>query len=177
MCLKIAFVCLLNASLSVFYIHAHSSFKQLRLSHNLDEERRDLSPLIQNIHLKFQKKHNDGIGFEPGDSAAPFQIKTLDGVLKYPAPKNSSVIIHAFTNKSAFLECMWSSNDSLTDLVEYLPENTQVLFLSLDDSASKDALWMQEQVYKIAAGSQRYGLPDINRHRILYGGRFWKVIK
>lgn len=156
MSLKIALVCLLNASLRVFLIQAHSSSKQLRLSHNLDEERRDLPPLIQTIHLKSQRNHNDITGFEPGDNAAPFQIKTLDGEFQYPAPKKGSLVIHAFTNKSAFLECLWSSNDSLTDLVEYLPENTHALFLSLDDSASKDALWMREQIYNIAAVSQRY---------------------
>ncbi|KAG5271644.1 hypothetical protein AALO_G00182310 [Alosa alosa] len=155
-CLIIAFVfCLfINACLTGFQIQAYSSSK-LRLSHNLDEERRNLEPLIQTIHLKYQRKHNDITGFEPGDNAAPFQIKTLDGEFNYPVQKKSSVVIHAFTNKSAFLECLWSSNASLTDLVEYLPENTHALFLSLDDSAAEDALWMREQVYHIASASHR----------------------
>ncbi|XP_063054306.1 uncharacterized protein si:dkey-256h2.1 [Engraulis encrasicolus] len=133
----------------------YSSPKQLRLSHNLKEERRDEPLRSQIINFRSQRRHNDNTGFEPGDNAAPFEIKTLDGTFNYPLQNNCSVIVHAFTNKSAFLECLWSTDASLTDLVEYLPENTHVLFLSLDDSAAKDALWMREQVYHLASGSQR----------------------
>ncbi|KAL2084443.1 hypothetical protein ACEWY4_019961 [Coilia grayii] len=148
----VVIVCLLSV---LFQTQAYSSPKQLRRSHNLDKDRCDVPLFSQTINLKSQRKHNDNTGFEPGDNAAPFEIKTLDGVFTYPLQNNWSVIIHAFTNKSAFLECLWSSGASLTDLVEYLPDNTHALFLSLDDSAAKDALWMREQVYHVASGSRR----------------------
>ncbi len=83
------------------------------------------------------------------------RLQTLNGVFIYsPPPQNdsrSALIVHAFTNKSAFLECLWTWNESLSDLLKYLPSDTEVLLLSLDDTALQDALWMREQVYRAAA--------------------------
>lgn len=91
-------------------------------------------------------------GPEPGDPAAAFTVRTLDGEFSYqPGAQQGALLIHAFTNKSGFLECMWSSNASLSSLVQDLPESTRVLFLSLDDSSVDDALWMREQLHRAAA--------------------------
>lgn len=90
-------------------------------------------------------------GPEPGDAAAAFTVPTLDGEFAYqPGALRGPVVIHAFTNKSGFLECLWSSESSLSSLVQDLPDSTQVLFLSLDDSAVSDALWMREQLQRAA---------------------------
>lgn len=91
-------------------------------------------------------------GPEPGDTANAFIVRTLEGEFCYePGSQQGPVIIHAFTNKSGFLECLWSSESSLSSLVQELPDSAQVLFLSLDDSAVSDALWMREQVHRVAA--------------------------
>lgn len=91
-------------------------------------------------------------GPEPGDPADAFKVPTLDGEFSFqPDALTGPLVIHAFTNKSGFLECLWSSESSLKSLVEDLPNSTQVLFLSLDDSAVSDALWMREQVQRAAA--------------------------
>lgn len=93
-----------------------------------------------------------GAGSEPGDRADAFKVPTLDGEFSYePGDLNGSLVIHAFTNKSGFLECLWSSASSLSSLFEGLPESTRILFLSLDDSALSDALWMREQLHRAAA--------------------------
>ncbi|MEQ2197202.1 hypothetical protein XENOCAPTIV_025299 [Xenoophorus captivus] len=95
-----------------------------------------------------------GAGPEPGDRAPAFQVPTLDGKFSYDPAEGAlkeSLVIHAFTNKSGFLECLWSSESSLKSLVKGLPDRTQVLFLSLDDSAVSDALWMREQLDRAAA--------------------------
>ncbi|XP_061104801.1 uncharacterized protein si:dkey-256h2.1 [Conger conger] len=109
----------------------------------------------KHINFRSHKKVNPiyNTGFQPGDAAPAFQIKTLDGEFVYPPPLglNGSLVIHAFTNKSAFLECLWTSQASLTDLVQYLPESCHVLFLTFDDAAARDALWMQEQILRAAA--------------------------
>lgn len=106
------------------------------------------------VNTRSKGRSSEGLGgFEPGDPAPAFQVQTLDGVFIYN-PQNDSrraLIVHAFTNKSAFLECLWTWSESLSDLLEYLPSNTEVLLLSLDDSAVQDALWMREQVYRAAA--------------------------
>ncbi|TDH11363.1 hypothetical protein EPR50_G00060070 [Perca flavescens] len=95
-------------------------------------------------------------GPEPGDPASAFTVLTLDGEFSYqPGALRGPLIIHAFSNKSAFLECMWSSESSLTSLLEELPNSTQVLFLSLDDSALSDALWMRGQLQRVAHDSNK----------------------
>lgn len=103
-------------------------------------------------------RSSEGLGgFEPGDPAPAFQVQTLDGVFIYN-PQNESrraLIVHAFTNNSAFVECLWTWSESLSDLLEYLPSNTEVLLLSLDETAVQDSLWMREQVYRAAAAAHR----------------------
>ncbi|KAM7421496.1 hypothetical protein PAMA_015575 [Pampus argenteus] len=95
-------------------------------------------------------------GSEPGDVAAAFRVPTLGGEFIYqPGALKGSLVIHAFTNKSGFLECIWSSESSLSSLVQDLPDSTQVLFLSLDDSAISDALWMRDQVQRSAMHSKK----------------------
>ncbi|KAM3614499.1 uncharacterized protein V6R79_015453 [Siganus canaliculatus] len=96
------------------------------------------------------------IGPEPGDVAPAFTVPTLDGEFCFqPGAQQGPVIIHAFTNKSGFLECLWSTESSLTSLVQDLPDSTQVLFLSLDDSSVTDALWMREQLHRVAMNSKK----------------------
>ncbi|XP_062277932.1 uncharacterized protein si:dkey-256h2.1 [Scomber scombrus] len=93
---------------------------------------------------------------EPGDLAAALRVPTLDGEFIYqPGAVKGSLVIHAFTNKSGFLECMWSSESSLSSLVQDLPDSTQVLFVSLDDSAVSDALWMRGQLQRAAMHSKK----------------------
>ncbi|XP_029360751.1 uncharacterized protein LOC115045283 [Echeneis naucrates] len=95
-------------------------------------------------------------GPEPGDPAAAFTVPTLDGEFSFqPGSPRGSVVIHAFTNKSGFLEGLWSSEASLSSLVRDLPNRTQVVFLSLDDSAVSDALWMRDQLTRAAMHSKK----------------------
>ncbi|XP_013871856.1 uncharacterized protein si:dkey-256h2.1 [Austrofundulus limnaeus] len=97
-----------------------------------------------------------GAGPEPGDAASGFTVPTLDGKFSYkPGALKGSLLLHAFTNKSAFLECLWSSEASLTSLVEGLPDSSQVLVLSQDDSALSDVLWMREQLQRVAMRSRK----------------------
>ncbi|XP_070823210.1 uncharacterized protein [Chaetodon trifascialis] len=101
-------------------------------------------------------KSSTAAGPEPGDQAEAFTVRTLDGEFTYqPGALRGPLIIHAFTNKSGFLECLWSSESSLTSLVQDLPDSTHVLFLSLDDSAVSDALWMREQLQRVAMHSKK----------------------
>ncbi|KAK7895437.1 hypothetical protein WMY93_020762 [Mugilogobius chulae] len=88
---------------------------------------------------------------EPGDPAPAFTVPTLDGPFQYePGVFRGSLIIHAFTNQSAFLESVWGSEEALVPLVQGLPESAHVLLMSLDDSAMSDVLWMREQLYRAA---------------------------
>lgn len=90
-------------------------------------------------------------GPEPGDPAAAFTVPTLDGEFSFqPGASRRSLIIHAFTNHSGFLESLWSSESSLGSLVEGLPDSAEVLFVSLDESAVSDVLWMREQLQRAA---------------------------
>ncbi|XP_072365171.1 uncharacterized protein [Scyliorhinus torazame] len=88
-------------------------------------------------------------GLEPGMLAPAFTLDTLDGELRFPPAKEQrprSFIFQAFTNKSGFLECLWSCQASLVALVNRLPQRSHVVFLSFDDSASTDVRWMKRQL-------------------------------
>ncbi|KAI3360763.1 hypothetical protein L3Q82_013002 [Scortum barcoo] len=91
------------------------------------------------------------LGPEPGDPADTFTVRTLDGEFSYrPGSLGGPLFVHAFTNKSGFVECLWSSEESLSSLVTGLPDSARVLFLSQDESSVSDALWMREQVLQAA---------------------------
>lgn len=106
------------------------------------------SPDLDNNPADLKTQH---WGIEPGDTVTAFRVPTLEGEFSYsPGALRGALIIHAFTHKSGFLECMWNNESSLADLVRELPESTHVLFLSRDDSAFEDAIWMRKQVYRAA---------------------------
>ncbi|XP_041041035.1 uncharacterized protein si:dkey-256h2.1 [Carcharodon carcharias] len=105
-------------------------------------------------------------GLEPGMMAPPFTLETLDGELRFPPVREQqprSFIFQAFTNKSGFLECMWTSRASLTALVDRLPQHSHVVFLSFDDSAPRDARWMKQQL----VGVMEERLKNIRRFKDL----------
>lgn len=105
----------------------------------------------QDYMLSLRSTTASSTGPEPGDPAAAFTVRTLDGEFSYkPGSLQGPLIVHAFTKHSGFLECLWSSESSLTSLVEELPNSTQILFLSLDESSVTDAQWMREQVHRVA---------------------------
>ncbi|TKS82579.1 hypothetical protein D9C73_016688 [Collichthys lucidus] len=136
---------LLSALLFLVALTAHVTEAAMRSKLSGDESK------DTTVNLRSRKKTSGAAGPEPGDTAAAFTAPTLDGEFSYkPGTLRGPLIIHAFTNKSGFLECMWSSESSLTSLVQDLPDSTQVLFLSLDDSAVSDALWMRDQVHRVA---------------------------
>ncbi|MCI4391219.1 hypothetical protein PGIGA_G00131600 [Pangasianodon gigas] len=131
-----------------------------------DAEAASSTAVEKSVTPKARARERSGLpGFDPGDPAPHFRVKTLNGEFVYPLTETSksSVIIHAFTNKSAFLECLWTSNSSVSDLIEFLPVSAEILFLSLDDSAAQDALWMREQVYRVAAASAHRGKEILSR--------------
>ncbi|XP_078454085.1 uncharacterized protein LOC144720862 [Lampetra planeri] len=98
--------------------------------------------------------------FEPGASAQPFALKTLNDSFVFPdgLPDNSCVLVHAFTNGSGFLECLWGSAESARTLVEALPRNAELIVLSLDESAAADVAWLRERVDAAVAHSGRWDL-------------------
>ncbi|XP_041648683.1 uncharacterized protein si:dkey-256h2.1 isoform X2 [Cheilinus undulatus] len=105
----------------------------------------------QDYMISLRSTTASSAGPEPGDPAAAFTVRTLDGEFSYkPGSLQGPLIVHAFTKHSGFLECLWSSESSLTSLVEELPNSTQILFLSLDESSVTDAQWMREQVHRVA---------------------------
>ncbi|XP_069769783.1 uncharacterized protein [Narcine bancroftii] len=89
---------------------------------------------------------------DPGMSAPPFTLDTLDGPLSFPSSQRrspASFIFHAFTNKSGFLECLWASEPALAPLADALPNNSHVIFMSFDDSAPRDVRWMKQRIVQV----------------------------
>ncbi|XP_038058293.1 uncharacterized protein LOC119729686 isoform X2 [Patiria miniata] len=84
----------------------------------------------------------------PDQPAQPFKLFTLNGIVEYPSAlfADKPMIFHAFDNHSAFLECLWTSEDSLQSLVSGSPNNTHFVFLPTSDDPLQDALWMRGQI-------------------------------
>ncbi|KAJ8036127.1 hypothetical protein HOLleu_20006 [Holothuria leucospilota] len=85
----------------------------------------------------------------PGTPVQPFTLYTLKGMISYPSPlfDGSSILFHTFNNRSAFLECLWTSEYSLTSLVTDFPENTHLVVVPTSQTNPlKEAEWMKNQV-------------------------------
>nr|XP_005999526.1 PREDICTED: uncharacterized protein LOC102348151 [Latimeria chalumnae] len=126
-----------------------------------------LFELKEQLAATFSQFHQKGPGeeanleYQPGSPALSLRVKTLDGEFVYQAHTaraNFSVLFHAFTNKSGFLECMWSTGSSIRDLVNELPDQTQLVFMSLDETAPDDVKWMKYQIEKEVMRSKKKDL-------------------
>ena len=94
------------------------------------------------------------ITYNPGDRAPAFSVYTLGG--KYIFPKefsrNRSLIMHLFDPNSAFLECLWMSDDALEPLlVKANFSDTEFLFVSKSARYNQlfGAQWMKERLESI----------------------------
>jgi len=87
---------------------------------------------------------------KPGTVAQPFEIWTLNnGLVTYPSsklPLDIPIGFHAFTNKSGFLESMWTTEESLKNFVQTSPSNVNYVFMTYDDDAIKIVSWMEKAI-------------------------------
>ena len=87
----------------------------------------------------------------PSEKAPNFTLPTLQGSIIYKGIKNEEtninlpIIFHEFTNHSGFLECLWTKESSLLELIDNSPDNTQYVFLSSSNDALGTAEWMKTQ--------------------------------
>ena len=108
-----------------------------------------------NLIARSSKLLGDGevIVYDPDQPTPPFTLFTLSGKYVFPnSSRNNSIIIHVFDTDSAFLECLWASDEALQPL--FLAEtinNTDFIFIS--KSAHYDekfgALWMKNRLETI----------------------------
>lgn len=97
---------------------------------------------------------------KPGDKASPFRLWTLSGIFEYPNNQlnNKSVIIHYFDPvNSAFLDCLWNSDEALIPIIKSDPY-TQHLFIPMRDNvqALYGAKWMFNRINVLAKRVLRY---------------------
>lgn len=85
--------------------------------------------------------------FVPGQNAKSFAVDTLNGTLKFPSIDllNKSIIFQVFDNRSAFLQCLWTSEVSLKS-ISGSPDSVHYIFMSSSYHAKQDAVWMQNQL-------------------------------
>lgn len=101
---------------------------------------------------------------EPGELAPSFSLQTLNGRIAYEkAHKDSKtpqhpIIFHAFTNRSAFLEALWSDKHSITGLLWNSPRNTRYVFMSFSENAKEEAQWMKRVIYHAVDQFYRYNI-------------------
>lgn len=87
----------------------------------------------------------------PGEKAPNFTLPTLNGpkifkgVNGHGTNIHPPIIFHEFTNHSGFLECLWTKDSSLMELIDNSPENTDYVFLSSSTDALTTAQWMKKR--------------------------------
>ena len=85
--------------------------------------------------------------YNPGDSAPSFILPTLSDPLVYKALNNTNIkppiIFHEFNGRSGFLEALWNDDDSIAELLQHSPNNTQYVFFTSLQDTKKVAEWMK----------------------------------
>ena len=88
----------------------------------------------------------------PGETAPNFTLPTLSGKpLIYRGIKDNKtnikppLVFHEFTNHSGFLECLWTKDSSLLELIDNSPNNTDYVFLTSSNDAKQTAQWMKDR--------------------------------
>ncbi len=117
------------------------------------------------IGVPYSKTHKDNqeqgvhsqegnIGdFLPGEKVQPFSISTLDGSLYYPGSVinySTPVLVHAYNPHSGFARCLWNCTDSFEELFLLSPDNAHYIFISHDDNAASNAIWMKTRAKETA---------------------------
>jgi hypothetical protein len=93
----------------------------------------------------------NGQNLNPNTKAPNFTLPTLNGPIIYKGIKHNEtnihgpIIFHEFTNHSGFLECLWTKDASILELVDNSPQNTQYVFLTSANDAETTAKWMQNR--------------------------------
>jgi hypothetical protein len=84
----------------------------------------------------------------PGQTAQPFKIAVLNGTFYFEPSTDviTPIIVHAYSHSSAFVEALWTKDDSIDDFLTTAPNNTRLLFLSQSETALGDALLMHARV-------------------------------
>jgi hypothetical protein len=101
---------------------------------------------------------------KPGEFAPSFRLQTLNGRISYKkAHKNTTtpqhpIIFHAFTNRSAFLEVLWTNKHSIIGLLLNSPRNTRYVFMSFSENAKEEAQWMRRVIYHAVDNFYRYNI-------------------
>ena len=92
--------------------------------------------------------------YEPGQPAPNFEIWGLKGKVAFPSAlfENKSIIIHMFDPASAFLECLWTSDEALSPLLE-TSNNSVLIFIpkSAEVYQKYGAVWMHNRTTEIIA--------------------------
>ena len=101
------------------------------------------------VYLVFIISESKAQKLNPDEKAPNFTLPTLKGPLIYKGaghPEtniNPPIIFHEFTNHSGFLECLWTKDASLLELIDNSPENAHYVFLSSSNNAAATAEWMR----------------------------------
>lgn len=87
----------------------------------------------------------------PNEKAPNFTLPTLNGPIVYKGVghKDTNVhppmIFHEFTNHSGFLECLWTKDSSILELIDNSPDNVKYIFMTSSNDATATAEWMKKR--------------------------------
>ncbi|KAK3106688.1 hypothetical protein FSP39_025233 [Pinctada imbricata] len=125
-------------------------------------------------------KDGEVVVYEPGQPALSFDIWELNGKLEFPENPiflNKSVIMHVFDPDSAFLECLWTSDEGLSPLFEDVSKNTVYIFVPkrADVNDKYGAVWMQNRLKALAATYKVAAAEDVMKRFVFSVLPFYKL--
>ena len=91
---------------------------------------------------------------EPGDDAPPFRLETL----QEPVFLQNKTVFYALDNRSAFVECMWTKDESVDHLIQNSTDDVQYVFMSYSNDPRDHVMWMQSRLKaRVSLLSERTG--------------------
>ena len=124
--------------------YGHILHKKIIAENNLEVPKRIMSSWLRDGEV---------IIYNPDHPAPPFTLTTLAGKYVFPQSKrNHSTIIHVFNTDSAFLDCLWASDEALQPLVHAKDmNNTDFIFIAKSAHYNEEfgALWMKKRLETI----------------------------
>lgn len=79
---------------------------------------------------------------EPGDFVPTVTLKTLQGPLAVP----NRTVFYALDNRSAFVECLWTKDESVDHLVLNSTADVHYIFMSYASNPLDHVMWMQNRL-------------------------------
>ncbi|KAJ8320330.1 hypothetical protein KUTeg_001917 [Tegillarca granosa] len=113
--------------------------------------------------VKSNLKDGEVISYSPGQKSPPFSLWTLNGQIHFPSDTftNKSLFIHVFNPNSGFLECLWTSDEALTPIINESKENVSFIFIPKTAGINELGNWIPSLLNQWQCVDHNCGLDQV----------------